>query len=135
MADVQPHFVRKADPHSQLSCRVSGQAKSGLLVAHDDAESSSTMQRNDQHVSGGTQGMASELMQRDAAGRSTKWHAGSGGKLFDKELDNHHEEKLLLAQVTTGLIYALLHQSPSQVTLASSCEEIICKPSQGKLLR
>lgn len=120
MAVVQPHVLGKADSHSQLSCRLSAEAKPGLPVAQDDAATSSSIRRDDEHVFGGTQGMARELMQRDAAGSSTEWQAESGGKLFDKELDNHHEEKLLLAQVTTGLIYVLLHQSIKPlVTLAT----------------
>ena len=44
----------------------------------------------------------SQSMQTGATGSRCEWQAESVGKLFDKELDNHHEEKLLLAQVATG---------------------------------
>ena len=38
-----------------------------------------------------------------AAGGRREWQPDSVRKLFDKELDNHHEEKLLLAQVMTSM--------------------------------
>lgn len=41
----------------------------------------------------------SQPVQGGAAGGRHDWQAESVSKLFDKELDNHHEEKLLLAQV------------------------------------
>lgn len=44
----------------------------------------------------------SQLVQRGAASSKHTWQAESVSKLFDKELDNHHEEKLLLAQVETA---------------------------------
>ena len=72
-----------------------------------NAASSSAMQGDVHHISEATHGRTSEVMERDTAGSRPQWQADSVRKLFDKELDNHHEEKLLLAQVTTGLISGL----------------------------
>lgn len=47
---------------------------------------------------------SSQLVPSSAASSRHDWQAESVGKLFDKELDNHHEEKLLLAQVGTRLL-------------------------------
>ena len=103
MSIAQTHAVWKIDSQCQLSCRVSSGTQPGLPTAPGDPAFSSTIQGEDQEVSEVTEGMSSEGMQRGAAGSRPEWQADSVGKLFDKELDNHHEEGLLLAQVTTGL--------------------------------
>ncbi|KAK9830510.1 hypothetical protein WJX72_012147 [[Myrmecia] bisecta] len=43
-----------------------------------------------------------------ALGLLRHWQPGSVRKLFDRELDNHHEEQLLLAQLAAGRLRALL---------------------------
>lgn len=75
-----------SDPHTASYCHTSSSATGG----------------NEQHgcettAPDGTS--TGQLVQGGAAGSRHDWQAESVGKLFDKELDNHHEEKLLLAQV------------------------------------
>lgn len=44
-----------------------------------------------------------------------RWQPGAVRKLFDKEIDNHHEEELLLAQLAAWQLGGLLHVLPSPV--------------------
>ena len=126
MSVAQPHVVCKIASHRRLSCRVSSGTQSGLPTAPGEPAFRSTTQGKDQQVPEASEGMPSEGMQRGAAGSRPELQADSVRKLFDKELDNHHEEKLLLAQVTTGLSCDLLHWLLVSFIHAGSGAEIMC---------
>ena len=47
----------------------------------------------------------------------SSWQPGAVHKLFEKELDNHHEETLLIAQLASQQLPQLLHQPDAEPCL------------------
>lgn len=111
--------VQIASSVSQLPDCLITEAKPEPRRTLGSAATSSEAGGNDQHDSEGTKGVStSQWAQAGATGNRHEWQAESVGKLFDKELDNHHEEKLLLAQVATGLM------SPQVTPLNLHCSQL-----------
>jgi hypothetical protein len=54
-----------------------------------------------------------------------RWEPGTVRKLFDKEVDNHHEEALLLAQLAAWQLSRLLQQAlgPAAAALKASVSD------------
>ena len=101
---AERQHLHNTDSVSQLLNCTTTKAASEPQAALGSAASSSGAGGHDQHDSDATEGVStSQSVQTGATGNRREWQAESVGKLFDKELDNHHEEKLLLAQVGTGL--------------------------------
>ena len=101
----EQHHVQNASSANQLPDCSTTESVSEPKTALGRPPSGSAAGYNDQHGCRGTEGMStSRSVQTSATGERHQWQAESVGKLFDKELDNHHEENLLLAQVAKGLI-------------------------------
>ena len=49
------------------------------------------------------------------------WQPGAISRLFEKELDNHHEEKLLVAQLAAEQLAGLLKEAQAGCSAPEQC--------------
>ena len=120
---AEQHHVHNTGSSSQLHDSPITEAVSELQGAPGGPASSSEAGGINQHDCKRTEGMSnSQSVQTCATGSRHEWQSSSVGKLFDKELDNHHEEKLLLAQVATGAHLPLSSLTCHHWFLLSGCD-------------
>lgn len=95
----------------------------GLQASGDDAlQSSSDGRKNAARFTAESDAASGAALCSSSAGDSQQWQPGLVRKLFDKELDNHHEEALLLAQLAAQqLAHALQRDDCPTLQLEAVC--------------